>query len=47
MSIDTSEGHAAMDYNEHLRTFAGFVLATKIMVVSIVVILLFMLFTLV
>ncbi len=25
MSVDTSEGHEAMDYPEHLRTYSGFV----------------------
>lgn len=47
MSVDTSEGHAAMDYEEHVRTYAGFMLATKIMVVSIAVILILMAITLV
>ncbi len=25
MGVDTSQGHKAMDYREHERTFAGFV----------------------
>lgn len=47
MSVDTSEGHAAMDYEEHVRTYAGFMQATKITVVSIAVILILMAITLV
>ena len=33
MTIDTSEGHPAMDYDEHVRTFEGFWLFTKISVI--------------
>ncbi|MFZ4807318.1 MAG: aa3-type cytochrome c oxidase subunit IV [Hyphomicrobiaceae bacterium] len=29
MSVDTSDGHPAMDYKEHVRTYEGFVTATK------------------
>ncbi len=28
MSVDTSEGHEAMDYPEHERTYAGFIKVT-------------------
>ena len=28
MSVDTSKGHEAMDYPEHLRTYSGFVKGT-------------------
>ena len=39
MSIDTSNGHAAMDYAEHKRTYAGFVRLIEISVVGLVVLL--------
>lgn len=29
MSVDTSDGHPAMDYKEHERTYAGFITGTK------------------
>lgn len=32
MSINTSGGNPAMDYNEHNRTYSGFLKATKYMV---------------
>lgn len=35
MSIDTSGGHSAMDYNEHTRTYANFVRGTVTLVVLI------------
>jgi len=44
MSVDTSEGHPAMDYNEHKRTFAGFMQATKMVTVLLVLILIGMAF---
>ncbi|MCB1510583.1 MAG: aa3-type cytochrome c oxidase subunit IV [Hyphomicrobiaceae bacterium] len=47
MSVDTSGGHPAMDYKEHQRTYAGFILATKIVVVATVALLVFMAVTLV
>ena len=40
MSIDTSDGHTAMDYPEHVRTFNGFVKATMILIVLVALILL-------
>ena len=40
MSIDTSDGHAAMDYSEHVRTFNGFVKGTTILIVLIALLLL-------
>jgi Bacterial aa3 type cytochrome c oxidase subunit IV len=43
MAIDTSGGHSAMDYPEHLRTYSGFLRATVILVVFVVVVLLFLL----
>ena len=43
MAVDTSGGHSAMDYPEHLRTYSGFLRATVILVVFVVVVLLFLL----
>ena len=43
MAIDPTGGHAAMDYPEHLRTYSGFLRATVILVVFVVVVLLFLL----
>jgi len=39
MSIDTSKGHPAMDYKEHVRTYNGFMLFTKISIVLLVILL--------
>ena len=47
MSIDTSDGHPAMDYKEHQRTYAGFLTVTKYSIVAIVLLLLGMAVTLV
>lgn len=47
MTIDTSNGHPAMDYPEHIRTYKGFLRATVVMTVLAVLVLLFMLVTLV
>jgi hypothetical protein len=35
MGIDTSGGHAAMDYPEHVRTYSGFVRTTIVVIVLI------------
>jgi hypothetical protein len=43
MAIDPAGGHPAMDYPEHLRTYAGFVKGTMITIVLIALILLFLL----
>ncbi len=43
MSIDTSDGHHAMDYREHLSTYSGFVKGTIALVVIVTLILLGML----
>ena len=40
MSIDTSGGHKAMDYREHIRTYNGFITGTIVLVVLCVAILL-------
>lgn len=42
MSVDTSEGHPAMDYDEHKRTYSGFMLATKISIGVVVLVLVLM-----
>lgn len=39
MSVDTSEGHPAMDYDEHQKTYKGFLTVSKIGGVLIVAIL--------
>ena len=43
MAIDPSGGHPAMDYPEHLRTYAGFLKGTTIMIVFVVLLMLFLL----
>jgi hypothetical protein len=43
MSVDTSGGHQAMDYPEHLRTYSGFLKATIALICLVVVILLYLL----
>lgn len=47
MSIDTSGGHPAMDYKEHIRTYDGFIRGTVILVVLVALLLLGMLIFLV
>lgn len=42
MSVDTSRGHAAMDYDEHLRTYSGFIRGTIVLCVLVALILIFM-----
>lgn len=39
MTIDTSDGHKAMDYNEHIRTYDGFLKGTVVLVVLVALIL--------
>lgn len=43
MSIDTSGGHPAMDYPEHVRTYSGFIRATIGLVIAVVLILAYLL----
>ena len=43
MSVDTTGGHPAMDYNEHTRTYAGFIRGTVILSVLVAAILIGML----
>lgn len=47
MNIDTSNGHPAMNYPEHIRTYKGFVRATVILTGLTALLLLGMLVTLV
>ncbi len=42
MSVDTSDGHPAMDYEEHVRTYNGFMLFTKISIVALAILLIAM-----
>jgi hypothetical protein len=39
MSVDTSDGHPAMDYREHTRTYEGFLVGTKWLAILVVAIL--------
>jgi hypothetical protein len=39
MSVDTSDGHPAMDYREHERTYSGFLVGTKWLVILVALIL--------
>jgi hypothetical protein len=43
MAVDPSGGHPAMDYAEHLRTYAGFIKATIVLVVFVAAVLLVLL----
>jgi hypothetical protein len=43
MGVDTSGGHSAMDYPEHLRTYARFLRWTVATIVFVVLVLLFLL----
>ncbi|MEO8651845.1 MAG: aa3-type cytochrome c oxidase subunit IV [Hyphomicrobiaceae bacterium] len=47
MTIDTSGGHEAMDYREHVRTYHGFVRGAIILTSIVIVILAGMAFFLV
>lgn len=47
MSVDTSDGHPDMDYNEHLRTYDGFLKGSVALIVVVGAILLGMLIFLV
>lgn len=39
MSVDTSKGHPAMDYNQHVETYSGFLRISKIGIVLLVLLL--------
>ena len=43
MAVDTSSGHPEMDYQEHVRTYSGFLRAVVVLVVGVIAILLFLL----
>lgn len=43
MSVDTSNGHPAMDYPEHVRTYKGFLRATVILSVFVALVLVYLL----
>jgi hypothetical protein len=47
MSVDTSDGHPAMDYKEHVRTYEGFLRGSVVLIVLCVLLLLGMLIFLV
>lgn len=36
MGVDVSKGHEAMDYNEHMRTYKGFLKTTVLLIVFLV-----------
>ncbi len=42
MSIDTTGGSPAMDYNEHNRTYAGFIKGTKYLTIAVILTLVLM-----
>lgn len=39
VGVDTSKGHSAMDYNEHNRTYSGFLTITKFAIIFLVLLL--------
>jgi hypothetical protein len=39
MSIDTTDGHPAMDYAEHERTYRGFLRGTVVLTTLVILIL--------
>ncbi len=43
MAVDLSGGHKDMDYEEHRRTYKGFLIGTQVLVVGVVVLLIGML----
>ena len=47
MTIDTSNGHPAMDYPEHIRTYKGFLRGAIVLTVLVALLLIGMLITLV
>jgi aa3 type cytochrome c oxidase subunit IV len=46
MAVDTTGGHPAMDYPEHLRTYHGFLRGAIILIIFVALILIGMLVTL-
>lgn len=47
MTVDTNNGHPAMDYPEHLRTYQGFLRGSVVLIVLVGLLLIGMLVTLV
>ncbi len=47
MSVDTSGGHSAMDYNEHDRTYLRFLRISKYGIIAIIALLALMAYFLV
>lgn len=43
MSIDTSNGHPAMDYPEHVRTYNGFIKGSIVLIILVALILAYLL----
>lgn len=43
MSIDTSGGHPSMDYQEHVRTYKGFLRLSIVLIVGVVLVLAYLL----
>jgi hypothetical protein len=43
MAVDPAGGHPAMDYQEHLRTYSGFLKGTVVLIVLVTIILVFLL----
>lgn len=39
MSVDTSGGHPDMDYDEHRRTYKGFLVGAQLLIVTVIAIL--------
>ena len=39
MSVDTSKGHPAMDYREHIRTYDGFLKGSVVLILLVLAIL--------
>jgi len=39
MGIDVSKGREAMDYNEHMRTYKGFLKACVVLIVGVAILL--------
>ena len=39
MKLDTSEAHKDMDYDEHIRTYRGFIRLTQISIALLIILL--------
>ncbi len=47
MSVDLSGGHPDMDYEEHRRTYKGFLIGTQVLIAFVVILLIGMAYFLV